>query len=108
MYIEGPVTAGYQGHPAHRHSGGVSNTGGFQERLAIHPDGTFHTDKDWNDLPHITITYPNEWIPTSLDSSISEEWYRNQDRDLDLLQQGILSETGDLKPDLEDNEDNED
>ena len=66
------------------------------------------TDKDWNKLPHISITSPNEWDPTSLDSSISEEWYHNQDYDPCLLQQGILSEIGDLKPDLEGNEDNED
>ena len=65
------------------------------------------TDKDWNTLPHITITSPKDWNPTSLDSTISEEWYQKQNQDLELLRQGILTETGDLKPDLEDDEDEE-
>ena len=63
------------------------------------------TDNDWNTLPHITFTSPAEWTPSVLDSTITEEWYQDQDKGLNFLRQGILSEVGDLKPDLEDDGD---
>ena len=63
------------------------------------------TDNDWNTLPHITITSPKDRNPASLGSMIPEEWYQKQNQELELLHQGILMELGDLKPDLEDNED---
>ena len=63
------------------------------------------TDDNWNNLPHIIITSPKEWNPSSLDSKDTEEWYQKQTQELELLHQGILTELGDLKPNLEDNED---
>jgi hypothetical protein len=62
-------------------------------------------DHDWNTLPHITLTAPGEWNPAILDSTISEDWYQKQNKELEFLRQGILTETGDLKPNLEDDED---
>ena len=43
--------------------------------------------------------------PIRIDSTITEEWYQDQDKGLNFLRQGILSEVGDLKPDLEDDGD---
>ena len=63
------------------------------------------TENDWNTLPHIPVTSPREWNPTTLDSSVSEEWYWKQNQDLALLCQGILTGSGDVMLDLEDNED---
>ena len=63
------------------------------------------TNNDWNTLPHITITSPKDWNPASLDTTVSEEWYRKQNQELELLRQGILTELGNLKPDLKDSKD---
>ena len=49
--------------------------------------------------------HPKTGTLSALDSMVSEEWYRKQTQDLELLQQGILTELGDLKPDLENDED---
>ena len=63
------------------------------------------TNNNWNTLPHVTVTSPKDWNPSSLDSNGSEEWYQQQNQELELLCQGILTELGDLKPDLKDGED---
>ena len=47
------------------------------------------------------MTSPKDWSPGILDSTITEEWYMKQNQELELLRQGILTEVGDLKPDVE-------
>ena len=63
------------------------------------------TNNNWNTLSHITVTSPKEWNPTALDSMVPEEWYCKQNEDLELPHQRIVTELGDLKPDLEDSKD---
>jgi Reverse transcriptase (RNA-dependent DNA polymerase) len=57
------------------------------------------TDDDWNTLPHIILTSPKEWDPSVIDSSVTEQWYVDQKKDLELLRLGILTEDGKLKDD---------
>jgi hypothetical protein len=57
---------------------------------------------DWSKLPHIHLTSPNEWDPSTLDAPIPDDWYTSQPKDNEVLRTGILTENGELKPDLED------
>lgn len=59
-------------------------------------------DDDWATLPHVHITSPQEWDPAALDTKVSEEWYNSQQKGTEFLREGILTETGELKADLED------
>jgi hypothetical protein len=59
-------------------------------------------DDDWATLPHIHIMLPQEWDPAALDTKVSEEWYNSQPKGTEFLREGILTETGELKADLED------
>jgi hypothetical protein len=53
---------------------------------------TFDQD-DWEKLPHIHITSPQEWDPSCLDSGITEEWYASQPKELPAVQGGALTES---------------
>jgi len=61
-------------------------------------------EEDWKVLPHIHITSPKEWNPASLDFTVRDDWYEKQPKDLKVLREGILTELGELKPDLEDSD----
>jgi hypothetical protein len=61
--------------------------------------------EDWSTLPQIHITSPQEWDPSCLDAEVPDEWYNRQSKILPSVQEGIISETGDLKQDLEDDGD---
>jgi hypothetical protein len=58
--------------------------------------------EDWSTLPQIHITSPQEWDPSCLDAEVPDEWYNRQSKILPSVREGIISETGDLKQDLED------
>ena len=62
-------------------------------------------EHDWATLPHVIITSPNTWNPAILDSDVPEQWFIDQVKDLPFLRHGILSEDGDLKPELDDDGD---
>mgnify|MGYP006357956311 FL=1 len=40
-------------------------------RLSVRP----YTDDEWNNLPHVIMTSPNEWNPSVLDSTVDDEWF---------------------------------
>ena len=40
-------------------------------RLSVRP----YTDDEWDNLPHVIMTSPNEWDPSVLDSPIEDEWF---------------------------------
>ena len=62
-------------------------------------------EHDWATLPHVIITSPDTWNPAILDSDVPEQWFIDQVKDLPFLRHSILSEDGDLKPDLDDDGD---
>jgi len=41
------------------------------------------TDSDWDNLPHVDITSPEQWEPTCLDSVVPDSWYDSHPPDPD-------------------------
>ena len=62
------------------------------------------TDKDWESLPHVTVTSPIDWDPATLHNNVPESWFDAQSTERDFIRQSIFSKDGRLKEDLEDND----
>ena len=63
------------------------------------------TQHEWETLPHVTLTSPEDWDPTVLDSDVPETWYDAQSQPPDSLMEGILTEEGSLKNDETEDDD---
>jgi hypothetical protein len=107
IHDKSPVVA--TGEPHIRTSDGYIIPIRFQKGLPFIKLRRFDAD-DWDKLPHIHLTSPVEWDPSTLDTNIPDDWYTSQPKHNDVLRDGTLTELGALKDDLEadDTEDHSD
>ena len=59
-------------------------------------------DMEWDSMPHVCITSPKSWDPTKMDSTVKDEWYKNQDQELESIITSPFDQRGMLKEDPDD------